>query len=42
MKKYLMLLVCLFCLTFSLPGCSGESEDGITGDSTPTPEYTDP
>lgn len=42
MKHCLLLMVCLFCLILSLPGCSGESEEGTTGDSTPTPEYTDP
>ena len=42
MKKYLLLMVCLFCLMLTLPGCSGESEEGVPGDSTPTPEYTDP
>ncbi|MFH1302694.1 MAG: hypothetical protein ABIK07_16650 [Planctomycetota bacterium] len=42
MKNYLLLMVCLFCLMLTMPGCSGDSEEGVPGDSTPTPEYTDP
>ncbi|WP_261344651.1 hypothetical protein [Gimesia panareensis] len=42
MKKFYLMLLCLFCLTLSVSACSGEPEEGAPGDSTPTPEYTDP
>jgi|GEM_PF-2109131 len=36
------LLLLMFCLMLIMSGCSSESEEGVTGDTTPTPEYTDP
>lgn len=42
MKKHLLLIVCAMGLILTAVGCSGEPEEGVPGDSTPTPEYTDP
>ncbi|QDU10102.1 hypothetical protein [Gimesia aquarii] len=42
MKNYLQIIVCLICMILTMPGCSSEQEEGVTGDTTPTPEYTDP
>tara|TARA_R110002124_G_scaffold11630_7_gene55640 strand:+ start:1295 stop:1585 length:291 start_codon:yes stop_codon:yes gene_type:complete len=42
MKKLMLCLFCLTCLALTTSGCSGEPEEGVTGDTTPTPEYTDP
>lgn len=42
MKNVLRLMACLLCITISMAGCSSEQEEGVTGDTTPTPEYTDP
>ncbi|WP_291168884.1 hypothetical protein [Gimesia sp.] len=42
MKKLLLCMFCFTCLALTTSGCSGEPEEGVPGDSTPTPEYTDP
>ncbi|WP_417385562.1 hypothetical protein [Gimesia sp.] len=42
MKKLLLCMFCLTCLALTVSGCSEKPEEGVTGDTTPTPEYTDP
>lgn len=42
MNNILRLMVCLICIIITMAGCSGEQQEGVTGDTTPTPEYTDP
>jgi len=42
MKKLLLCMFCLLSMTLAATGCSGEPEEGVIGDTTPTPEYTDP
>jgi len=42
MKKLLLCMICLTCLALTVSGCSEKTEEGVIGDTTPTPEYTDP
>lgn len=42
MKKLSLFLICLICITLNTVGCSEQDDEGVIGDTTPTPEYTDP